>query len=465
MNVKVLIVDDEIKMCNILKKVLINEGYQADFTNNPIEAISMLEKTNYQIVLCDLKMPEMSGIEVLEAAKKIQPDIDFIIMTAYSTVQSAVESMKKGAFDYLIKPFSMDELKMLIKRLIETVELKEENVHLKEVLQNTFNFDHIVWKSKSMEMVLQRVKKVARSNACVLLRGESGTGKEVLAKCIHFASPRCDKTLIKVNCGAIPDTLLESELFGYTKGAFTGANDTHRGLFESADKGTIFLDEIGDITPALQVKLLRVLQDGEFQRVGNFSETIKVDVRIIAATNKNLEEEVKKGKFREDLYFRLNVVPINIPPLRERRDDIEPLIYFFIKKYSGTETTLSIDNNAKELLLSYNYPGNIRELENAIEHSVVMMNDDVIKLEDLPMTLQSLNKSAGFGENPLLYDALTLDTMERHLIINALQKTKFNHTRAANLLGITRRTLGYRIKKYGLEEEIQKLKEDKGDMK
>lgn len=460
MGINILIIDDEQKMCSILKKVLDSEGYNVKTATDGFEALKILENCKFHIILCDLKMPNITGIEVLEKAKKIQPDVDFIIMTAYSTVETAVESMKKGAFDYLIKPFSMDELKILIKRIVETMELKEENIHLKEVLQDKFNFDNIVAKSKAMEQVLTRVKKVARSNACVLLRGESGTGKEVIAKCIHYASPRSEKTLIKVNCGAIPDTLLESELFGYTKGAFTGANETRMGLFESADKGTIFLDEIGDISPALQVKLLRVLQDGEFQRVGNYSETIKVDVRIIAATNQNLEESVKKGEFREDLYFRLNVVPIHIPSLKERSEDIEPLIQHFLRKYSISNESFSIAKEAMEVLLSYNYPGNIRELENAIEHAIVMSNDNIITVGDLPLNLQNFQRKLEPSNKLFSMENITIEDMEKHLILNALKKTKGNFTRAAKLLGITRRTLGYRIKKYDLECNISKSKEE-----
>jgi len=461
MKTRILIIDDEPKMCSILKRALEVDEYEIEATSNPIKGIKYLEERPFQIILCDLKMPEMDGIEVLEKAKKIQPEADFIIMTAYATVQSAVESMKKGAFDYLIKPFSMDELRILLKRVIETKELKEENVHLKEVLQSTFNFENIIAKSRVMEQVLTRVAKVAKSSASVLLRGESGTGKEVLAKSIHFSSARRDNPLIKVNCGAIPDTLLESELFGYTKGAFTGANETRKGLFESADRGTVFLDEIGNISPALQIKLLHVLQDGEFQRVGNYSETIKVDVRIIAATNKNLEEDVKNGTFRNDLYFRLNVVPIYVPPLRERIEDVEPLVQHFLKKFTCLGETFSIDPEAMQLFLSYDWPGNIRELENAIEHSVVMSSDDIIRICDLPMTLQNFYANRECISSPLAFDHLTLEDMEKRLILNAMKKTNCNHTHAAKILGITRRTLGYRIKKYDLESEIKNSKQKK----
>ncbi len=458
MNCKILIIDDEAKMGLILRRVLVSEGYIVDCVDKPFEGISLLEKNHYDIILCDLKMPDMSGLEVLEKSKKIQPGIDFIMMTAYSTVQTAVEAMKKGAFDYLIKPFSMDELKILIKRIIETTELKEENQNLKEVINETFHFNNIIAQSKSMESVLSRVKKVAKSSACVLIRGESGTGKEIIAKCIHFSSQRSDKPLITVNCGAIPETLLESELFGYTKGAFTGATETRKGLFECADKGTVFLDEIGEIPQSLQVKLLRVLQDGEFQRVGNYSEKIKVDVRVIAATNRNLEEAVKNNKFREDLYFRLNVVPINIPPLRDRKEDIDLLVKHFINKYSEPNSNIKINQSAMKLILEYNYPGNIRELENAIQHAIVMSNDNIINEYDLPASFIIFNNSNNISSNYVSLSDITIDNMEIQLILNSMKKTKCNHTKAASLLGITRRTLGYRIKKYKLEEEIDKLR-------
>ncbi|MFH0793030.1 MAG: sigma-54 dependent transcriptional regulator, partial [bacterium] len=303
----------------------------------------------------------------------------------------------------------------------------------------------------AMEEVLGRVRKVAGSNASVLLRGESGTGKEILARAIHLASSRRTKPLIKVNCGAIPETLLESELFGHVKGAFTGAVETRKGLFQAANGGTIFLDEIGDISPGLQIKLLRVLQEGEFQRVGD-AETVKVDVRLITATNKNLEEALKEGTFRQDLYYRLNVVPIIIPPLRDRRDDIPALIECFIKKFHGGKKKLS--SEAFELLLRYDWPGNIRELENAVEHAVVMGENEQIGIDDLPLSLQNFHQSQGGQDQPLVFDHLTLEEVEKRCLLNALKKTKGNQTQAARLLGTTRRTLGYRLKKYGLEDKF-----------
>jgi two-component system response regulator AtoC len=446
----ILIIDDEPKMAGILKRVLTKDGYEVVTTTEPEQGLAILRSQPVQIILCDLKMPHMDGIEVLEHAKHIQPQAEFIMMTAYATAQTAVESMKKGAYDYLIKPFPLDELKILLERLLKAKTLQEENVRLREALVEKFHFDNIIAESKQMQAVLARVAKVARTNASVLLRGESGTGKEILAKAIHQASPRKDRPLVTVNCSAIPTTLLESEMFGHVKGAFTGALETRKGLFQSADGGTIFLDEIGEISPAVQVKLLRVLQDGTFQRVGD-TEPISVDVRVIAATNKNLEEAIQQGSFRQDLYYRLNVVPIYIPPLRERKEDILPLIEHFTRKFQVPDKTMTFAPETIDLFLAYDWPGNIRELENAIEHAMVMGEGQQIMPGDLPLALQTFYSKQELALSTPIHDKMTLDDLEKRWIINALRKTNKNHTRAAKLLGITRRTLGYRLKKYGID--------------
>ncbi len=454
MSANILIIDDEPKLASILKRVLVREGYNVDITYEPEKGVGLMKKNLYDVILCDLKMPRMDGIEVLKHAKRIQKDADFIMMTAYATVETAVESMKRGAFDYLIKPFPIDELKLLLKRVLETKALKGENRQLKQVLREKFQFENVIAESEAMRRVLRRASKVARSDVSVLLRGESGTGKEVLAKVIHTNSRRSHKALVIVNCGAIPENLLESELFGHVKGAFTGAIESREGLFQTADGGSIFLDEVGELTPALQVKLLRVLQEGEFNRVGD-SHPVQVHVRVIAATNRDLEVALEDGSFRPDLYYRLNVVPVYIPPLRQRREDIAPLIEHFLAKYKSGGVQLKIEPQAYELLQAYDWPGNVRELENAIEHAAVLCEGGRITVDDLPFALQ--NFSARRQEDGTLapLDHLTLSEIEKRCIIGALKKTGGNQTKAARLLGITRRTLGYRMKKYDIDTVTQ----------
>lgn len=459
-----LIIDDEPKISGVLSRMLAKDGYEVDWTDNPVQGLEKLSARHFDIILCDLKMPELSGIDVLERAKRISPDTDFVVMTAYASAQTAVESMKKGAVDYLIKPFPIDELKLLIQRIEETKNLKEENQRLKDAIGQKFSFQNIVAESKQMQDVLSRARKVASSNSSVLLRGESGTGKEVLAKAIHNMSSRAKGPLVVVNCGAIPENLMESELFGHVKGSFTGAIETRKGMFETANTGTIFLDEIGEVPVHLQVKLLRVLQEGEVQRVGE-STPRKVDVRIIAATNRNLEDAVAQGGFRQDLYYRLNVIPVQIPPLRERRDDIPALIEYFLKRYTPEGQSKRLSPDAVNLLMKYEYPGNIRELENAIEHAVVLSESDVIHVSDLPLQIQNFEWARGAGVSGGSIDHMHLEDVEKRCILSALEKTRYNHTRAAAHLGITRRTLGYRIQKYGLEtiieENQRKLREEK----
>ncbi|MCX7016048.1 MAG: sigma-54 dependent transcriptional regulator [Candidatus Sumerlaeota bacterium] len=455
----ILIIEDEPKMGKILQRVLAREGYEVVFAEDPVEGLNLLRAEPFHVLLTDLKMPKLSGIEVLEQAKAIQPECDVILMTAFASVESAVEAMKKGAFDYLIKPFANEELKILVRRVIETKSLKEENEQLKVQLDQHASFENIIAVSKPMREVLDRVRKVAASEASVLLRGASGTGKEILAVAIHRSSARRNGPMIKVNCGALPETLLESELFGHARGAFTGAVGARKGLFEAAHGGTIFLDEIGEVTPALQVKLLRILQEGEFQRVGE-SETRKVNVRVIAATNRSLEEAMQAGTFRSDLYFRLNVVPIYIPPLAERREDIPALIEHFLARLQKGEKRpkRAFSPPAFDVMVHYDWPGNVRELENAVEHALVMGEGESLEIPDLPLALQNFHAKRDFADQPVIFDHLTLEEIEKRCILNALRRANNNHTRAAKLLGITRRTLGYRIQKYGLE--VAKAKDE-----
>lgn len=446
----IVIIDDEPKMGQIIRRSLTRAGHDAESTTDPNEGLQWVRDHPARLVLCDLKMPEMSGIDVLEQVKAIRPEIGFIIMTAYASAETAVEAMKKGAFDYIIKPFANEELRRLVARCLETRELKDENESLRAMLDDKFQFDNIIGDSSAMRDVLATVRKVSRADATVLLRGESGTGKEVLACAIHQNGPRRDKPLVKVNCGALPETLLESELFGHVRGAFTGATQTRAGLFEQADGGAIFLDEIGDISPALQVRLLRVLQEGEFQRVGDTS-VFKVDVRVIAATNRDLEKAMRENLFRQDLYYRLNVVPVTIPPLRHRADDVPALVEHFLRRFSK-ERKFELTREAFGLMTAYPWPGNVRELENAIEHATVMSDDDIIAIDDLPLSLrQHASGERDLGEN-IEVGQMTLDEVEKRLLLDAMKRAQNNHTRAAALLGITRRTLGYRLKKYGLKD-------------
>lgn len=474
MPTSVLIVDDEPKMSGVLARMLARDGYDAQWSDDPVEALELLKTRPFDIVLCDLRMPGMSGIDLLEAAKRQDATMDFVMMTAYASPQTAVESMKKGAIDYLIKPFSIDDLRALIRRIEETRSGRHDGSALFDAhpapplaaaqaapsaTPEDPDLNGLIAESPEMKAVISRIRKVAASDASVLLRGESGTGKEVIARTIHRLSPRAGQTLITVNCGAIPENLMESELFGHVKGSFTGAIDNRKGLFESADNGTIFLDEIGEVPPYLQVKLLRVLQEGEIQRVGE-SVQRPVNVRVIAATNRNLEDDVTKGLFRQDLYYRLNVIPVTLPALRDRRSDITPLVRHFLQRFSGLSPSHTLSPEANNMLLGYDFPGNIRELENAIEHAVVLSDGTVIEAADLPIQIQVATGHTAFSTTPLPSATASshLEEIEKRCIMEALDKTRYNFTRAAEHLGITRRTLGYRIHKYGLEDIIAQHK-------
>ena len=494
MATSLLIIDDEPKMSGVLARMLSRDGYSVQWTDNPHKAVTLLSEGTFDIILCDLRMPGLSGIDVLEHAKKHSPDVDFVMMTAYATPQTAVESMKKGAIDYLIKPFSIDELRALIRRIEVTrterpadspdnapapVPGTPPGATRSSVAQAmpsagagagaaAADLPGIIAESHEMKEVITRIRKVAASDASVLLRGESGTGKEVIARAIHRLSSRASAPLISVNCGAIPESLMESELFGHIKGSFTGAIENRKGLFESADGGSIFLDEIGEVPPYLQVKLLRVLQEGEIQRVGESTQRA-VKVRVIAATNRDLEADVARGDFRQDLYYRLNVIPITLPPLRERRADIQPLIHHFLRRFSPAGAVLRLSPPASRLLTAYDYPGNIRELENAIEHAVVLCEGGEIQPADLPVQIQNAGsfKTSGTSLTSHFAPSSTpghLEEIEVRCILSALEKSRYNFTRAAQHLGITRRTLGYRIHKYGLDESIAQHKADlRGD--
>jgi DNA-binding NtrC family response regulator len=448
----ILVIDDEAAQRDVLTGYLKKKGYKIFSASSGKEGIELARTNPVDIILSDFKMPDLNGIEVLEQVKKINPEISFVIVTAYGTVENAVKAMRLGAFDYISKPVDLDELDLMIERIIEHKNLKSENQLLKTQLQEKYKISSIISQSQKMEEVINVAARVADSKANVLITGENGTGKEVLAKAIHYMSPRKDKPFVAVNVPALTETLLESELFGHEKGAFTGADKMKKGRFEIAHDGTIFLDEVGDIPQSIQVKLLRVLQEHQFERVGG-TEKIEVDVRIIAATNKNLEQKIKEGTFREDLYYRLNVVSIKIPPLRERKEDILPMIEGFIEKYGkeNNKEKFDISKETVDMLMKYNYPGNVRELENIIERAVVLTRGKVITLNDLPMNIKGFKEEkalAALGKGTLTEQ---VEAIEKQLIFDALQESEGNQTKAGKLLGLTERNLRYKLKKYNIK--------------
>jgi len=445
---KILVIDDEEHMCWALERAMKQEGYQVLTTTRGRAGLEMIREEAPSLVILDLKMPEMDGMEVLKQAKEINAKLPVIILTAHGTMETAIEAMKIGASDYLAKPFDLDELKIVIKQNLVMSQLVNEVNFLRSEL--TKKYRTMVGESPAVKEVSRLLEKVANSNATVLITGESGTGKEVAAVAIHQNSPRRDYPFVPVNCAALPENLLESELFGHEKGAFTGAVARKLGRFELADKGTIFLDEIAEMPQSMQVKLLRVLQERSFERVGG-TETLHVDVRIIAATNRDLSSAIEKGQFREDLYYRLNVVRIHLPPLRERREDIPLLAGHFLEKLRPTYMVSRISNQAMKLLNQYSWPGNIRELQNVLERAAIISHGSEIAAEDLPREFQSTPLKTG-GETlvDIPDSGIRLEELERELIIKALEKSKGNQTRAAQLLGITRSALLYRIQKHGL---------------
>ncbi len=449
---KILIAEDEKTQRDLLEGFLKKEGFSVDPTANGKEALQKLEGDSFDIALIDYKMPALDGLQTLREIRRLYPDLPVVMMTAYGTVETAVASMKEGALDYLTKPIDLDELLLILEKVIERSNLIRENKVLRAQLQERYTSSNIVYGSPKMVEVMGLVARVAPSQATVLIRGESGTGKELIANAIHYASPRAKMPLVKVNCSAIPETLLESELFGHEKGAFTGAAQKRIGRFEEAGGGTVFLDEIGDLSRSTQVKLLRILQEKEFQRLGS-NQTLRTDVRVIAATHQNLEEAMKKSQFREDLYYRLNVISIFLPPLRERKEDIPLLIDYFLKKYSeaNQKSISDISKESRTLLLRYPYPGNVRELENLIERAVVLCRGEIITTQDLPFHLKE-EKPEGLWESARKAKNLpeSLEEIERDLILKALHEHQGVQTRAAESLGISERVLRYKIKKYGI---------------
>ena len=448
---RVLVIDDEENLRHYLQMVLGEAGYQVETASDGKEALEKIQHQTWDIILCDIRMPRMDGMAFLKQAKAKGLEGTIIMMSAYGTVDTAVEAMKIGAYDYVSKPFNADEIVLTIKKAEERERLREENIRLKEEVQRDYDLENIVAKSEAMRKIFDLIKKVARYKSSVLITGESGTGKELVARAIHYNSDRKDKPLISINCGAIPENLLESELFGHVKGAFTDAVRTKKGLFEMANQGTMFLDEVGELPQSLQVKLLRVLQDGEIRRVGD-TDSFKVDVSLIAATAKDLDSEVKNGRFREDLYYRLNVLPIHLPPLRERKEDIPSLVEHFIALYNK-KLGLRIkgtSEGALERFLQYAWPGNVRELENIIERGMILAEKDTIGLEALPIYVQEGSQSTPVPSG--LSIKKNAKEMEIKLIKEALKKTRGNRLQAARILEISHKTLLYKLKEYGLED-------------
>lgn len=437
---RILVVDDEAAMRQSLRDWLMEDDYEVDLASSGEDAISMARDRSWDIILLDLKMPGMGGLETMSRLKKVIPEAEILMMTAYGSIDTAVQAMKEGAFDYLVKPFDPDEIDMLIKKIVAHKELVLENILLRKKLAERHQYDEIIGKGDAMQGVFDLISRVARTDSTVLITGESGTGKELIAQAIHGNSNRCYMPFIAVSCGALPDSLLESELFGYEKGAFTGAENSKKGRFEMANKGTLFLDEIGDISLKTQVDLLRVLQQRELMRLGS-EEVIKVDVRILAATNRDLQKAIKENRFREDLYYRLNVISIHVPPLRERKEDIPLLVKAFIEKYclELNKEVVKIAPSALKLLLGYDWPGNVRELENVIERALVIGSGKEIVQEDLPFSRKEIE--------PYEFPK-SLKMMEKLHIERILDESDWNISLAARELGIDRQTLYNKIEKY-----------------
>jgi DNA-binding NtrC family response regulator len=445
---RILVVEDEDKLRRVIELQLMGEGHEVTTAASAEDALRKLESMD--LVLTDLKMPGMDGLTLLERLGKELPSIPVIVMTAFGNVETAVEAMKRGAVDFLQKPFSLDHLTTVVAKALEVRSLRTENQRLKEELETRYTFSNMVGRSQGMQEVFRLIEKVAPSRATVLLCGESGVGKDMVARAIHFNSPRRTQPLVKINCSALPENLMESELFGYEKGAFTGASIAKPGKFEQADQGTVFLDEIGDVPMPVQVKLLRVLQEREFERLGS-NRTRQIDVRVVAATNVDLRAALEGGRFREDLFYRLNVMPINIPALRERVEDIPALAQHFIAKYGDGSQRLTA--SALDKLLAHDWPGNVRELENVIERSLLLAAGDELGGEEMRIDMGPRSRHAVTAEPGFLPTGMTLDEYEQSILKEALKRASGNKSQAARLLGITRNALRYRLSQIGMEDK------------
>ncbi len=453
MSGSILIVDDEKGQREILTAILHREGYQTVDVPGGREALERLKSEEFDLILTDLKMQGMSGMELLEDVLAQDPEQCIIIMTAHGTIDSAVEAMRKGAFDYLEKPLEREDLLLTLQRAFERIMLLRENRALHKKLEESQGVPAIIGEHPKIKEIFRIINKIAPTTSTVLIYGESGTGKELVARAIHERSPRQDKPFFAINCAAIPETLMESELFGHEKGSFTGAGSREIGLFEAADKGTVFLDEIGELSVAMQAKLLRTIQEKEIRRVGG-KVNIPIDVRIISATNRDLEAEIKKGHFRDDLYYRLNVIRLNLPPLRERGSDIATLADFFVRKYStATDNQLrGISRAALKILMNYGWPGNVRQLESVIERGVLMAEGEYIQPEDLPAEVHEEIGHAGQLPFELPPEGISIEELERDIIIKAMDRAGWVIAKAAPLLGMSYKTLQYRLEKFGIEK-------------
>ena len=460
-----MIVDDEKSILDLLTVVFKKEGWNVTTSLSAPRALELLEKTDFDILICDVKMPQMSGMEVLKYVKEKKPDLPVVMMTAYGSIKQAVEALKSGAMDYVVKPFEIDEMKIIVSHGLEQRKLRHENIFLKKELKKKYSFENIVGKSKVMLEIFNLIEKVAATDSTVLITGESGTGKELAAKAIHFLSPRRNNQIVSINCGALPENLLESELFGHVRGSFTGAVVDKKGMFEVAQNGTLFLDEIGETTPWTQVKLLRAIQERKVRRVGS-TEEIPVDVRIIASTNQDLKKKIKDGEFREDLFYRLNIISFEMPPLRDRIEDLPLLVNHFLEKYCKQmkKKIKKVSPEVMNILESYSWPGNVRELENVIERAAAIEDSDTIGVNCLP---KELLVSPQAEDLPLFFHPKFnlenyLDELSQNYIKRAQLETGGNLKKTASLLGISYRSLRYLIDKYGLKSQNREREEEKG---
>jgi DNA-binding NtrC family response regulator len=450
----ILVVEDEAKLRRLIELQLSDEGFVVQSAPDAETGLKLVNEDRFDLIVTDFKLPAMSGLDFLQAVKRIDAQMPVVIMTAFGTVESAVDAMKAGASDYLLKPFSLAELVMVVRKELDTHRLREENRTLREALGRRYEYKNIVAQSEKMQEVLARVERVAPSNATVLIGGESGVGKDLIARAIHEHSQRASGPFVKINSTAIPENLLESELFGYEKGAFSGATTSKPGKFELADKGTLFLDEIGDVPATIQVKLLRVLQEREFERLGG-TKTLKVDVRLIAATNRDLRAALEEGTFREDLYYRLNVVPIDMPPLRDHKEDIPALVKFFLDKFAKEAGTAAktITPAAMKLLAEFDWPGNVRELGNVIQRAVTLLEGSTIDVADIHLDSRSQRNNSG-GQF-VLPQGMTLDQWEQEAIRGALSRANGNKSLAARMLGLSRNALRYRLSQMGVADAAE----------
>jgi DNA-binding NtrC family response regulator len=452
MKKRILVVEDEEKLRRVIELQLASSGFDVDKAATAEEGLKLADRAD--LILTDLRLPSMDGVQFLSLIRRQNTQVPVVMMTAYGSVETAVESMKAGATDFLLKPFSLDHLMQVVYKALEMRALRDENRQLKEALGRRYEYDNIIGRSEAMQEIFATIERVAPTRATVLLAGESGVGKDLIARAIHFHSPRRDRPLVKINCSALPENLMESELFGYEKGAFTGAVGSKPGKFEQADTGTVFLDEIGDVPAAIQVKLLRILQEREFERLGS-NVTRHIDVRVIAATNQDLRAALEQGTFREDLYYRLNVVPMNIPPLRERKQDIPFLANHFLRKLApdSGHAVEGISDAAMEKLVGYHWPGNVRELENVIERALILCRGGQLEADDIKLEMAPRSRPSGDSnqQHHFLPEGLTLDQYEQELIREALRRADGNKSQAARLLGLTRNALRYRLTQMGLE--------------